>query len=51
MKAVHHIFLFRSIIDSRNEKVNEEKVSHIEALSYQKSCKDFLGRMILSKHE
>ena len=51
MKAVNHIFLFRSIIDSRNEKINEEKVSRIEALSHQKSCKDFLVRIILSKHE
>ena len=51
MKAVNHIFLFRSIIDSRNEKINEEKVSRIEALSHQKPCKDFLGRIILSKHE
>ena len=32
MKAVNHIFLFRFISDSRNEKINEEKASRNEAL-------------------
>ena len=41
MKAVNYIFLFCSIIDSRNEKINEEKVSRVEACHTKNLAKTF----------
>ena len=49
MLPVNHIFLFRSIMDFRNESQNKLKVSNVTALAKQPLYRDAYGRLLLTK--
>ena len=49
MKPVNHIFLFRSNIDFRNEKVNLKNLHDIQAAVSCTLSQDMYGRVMIDK--
>ena len=51
MLPLNHIFLLRSNIDIRNERINEKTISFLEATSSFKVTYDRYGRALIDKNE
>ncbi len=49
MKPVNHIFMFRSNIDFRNERINQKNLQEIQACTHHALGQDEFGRVTIEK--